>query len=78
MCPTLCMAFDHARLAMHPVNHQEAYSLEGDIYANNAEVVLLAHTQNRFLFSTNRREPSQNHRLTRERHIKGDYPASSG
>jgi hypothetical protein len=44
------MAFDHARLAMHRVNHQEAYSLDGDIYANNAEVVLLAHAQNRFFY----------------------------
>jgi hypothetical protein len=42
------MAFDHARFAMHRDNHQEAYSLHGDIYANNAEVVLLAHAQNRF------------------------------
>ena len=58
MCPTLSMAFDHARFAMHRDNHQEAYSLDGDIRANNAEVVLLAHAQNRFLFSTNRRERS--------------------
>jgi hypothetical protein len=56
----------------------KAYSLDGDIYANNAEVVLLVHAQNRFLFSTNCRERSENHRLTRERHIKGDSPASFG
>jgi hypothetical protein len=31
------MAFHHAWFAMHRVNHQEAYSLQGDIYANNAE-----------------------------------------
>jgi len=31
------MAFDHARFAMHRVNDQEACSLDGDIYANNAE-----------------------------------------
>jgi transposase-like protein len=27
----------HARFTMHRINHQEAYSLDGDIYTNNAE-----------------------------------------
>ena len=31
------MAFHHAQFAMHQVNHQEAYSLDGDIYADNAD-----------------------------------------
>jgi hypothetical protein len=27
----------HGRFTMHRINHQEAYSLDGDIYTNNAE-----------------------------------------
>ena len=30
-----------ARFAMHRVNHQEAYSLDGDIYTSNAESFFL-------------------------------------
>ena len=41
-------------------------SMEAEAYlAVRATFQLLAHAQNRYLFSKNRRERSQNHRLTR-------------
>ena len=32
----------HARYELHRINHQEAYSLPGAVYTNNAKFVLLA------------------------------------
>ncbi len=37
----------HARFTMHRINHQEAYSLPGGIYTNNAEVVFQPHAPGR-------------------------------
>ncbi len=42
----------HARFTMHQINHQEAYSLPGGIYTNNAELFFSAACAGRRLATT--------------------------
>ena len=61
----------HARYTLHRINHQEAYSLPGEVYTNNAEVVLLPHAPRRDRPSSSCRRPVPDPLRSRGRVARG-------